>query len=69
MERRTQVWVMTVEPRTLGPKMAILKVILSHPPSKRAEESERYLLNGEGLMQKYEVLIGKPLNEYLGAQS
>lgn len=54
------------EPRTPGTKRAVLKAIITNPPSRRAEEVERSLFKAEELMNEYEVLAGKPLDEDLG---
>lgn len=55
-----------LEPRTLGTKRAVLKAIITNPPSKRAVEMEHHLLKAEELMTRYTVLAGRPFDEYVG---
>lgn len=44
----------------------VLKRIINTGQSKSTEDMERNLLRVKQLMKKYEVLAGRPLDEYLG---
>lgn len=51
------------EPKSLGTKRLILKAIINTTLVEKAEDMERNLLKVEQLMQKYEVIAGRPRDE------
>lgn len=54
------------EPRTPGTTQAILKAIITNPLQTWAEDMETHLPNVEEFTTNFQVLAGKPLDEYLG---